>query len=486
MRTSRWLTAVLAIAGGLAVGGPVAIAAPQNDAEVLQNAFANVAQKAFPAVVVITNKQVAQQMPMYPQLPPEFRFFFPGPFNRPVPPGRGRPGERFHRRAPQVPQPVGKGSGVIIDPRGYVLTNFHVIKDADALEVRLHDGQVFDSARDKKAVVVVGRDEETDLAILRIGNGKVKDLPVLPLADSEKVRVGDWAIAVGAPFNLDYSVSVGVVSQKGRYDLSMNTYENYIQTDASINPGNSGGPLLSIRGEIIGINDFIVTGGGSRGSIGLGFAISSNLARQVADDLIKKGRVVRPWLGIAMQTLTPELEKQFGVKKGVLVSEVMKGDPADKAGIEPGDVILQVGKRPVRTPHDVQFAVLAYNPGDKIKLLIDRRGKRMVKQVTAREKSGKGGGTSIRSRDDLLNQLGLALDESDEGVVVAGVVQGSPADVAQIRRGDIILEVNRHAVKTAEDVVAAISAAKSDTAVFYINRRGDKYFVAVPLGDIGK
>jgi len=442
----------------------------------LQNSFASVAEKAFPAVVVITNKQI-DRVPMYPNLPPDMYFFFPFFFQQP---GPARPVPQ-PQGAPQIPKPVGKGSGVIIRPDGMILTNYHVVKDADALEVRLFDGRVFDSARNKKAVKIVGVDEETDLAVIQIGGGKLRDLPALQFADSSKVRVGDWAIAIGAPFNLDYSVSVGVVSQKGRYDLEMNTYENYIQTDASINPGNSGGPLLNIYGEVIGINDFIVTGG-SRGSVGLGFAIDSNLARQVAASIIENGYVVRPWLGISMQPLTEDLKKQFNVERGVLINEVMPGDPADKAGLKPGDVILKVGDREVRTPHDVQFAVLAYKPGDKIRLTISRNGKEKVISVVAREKD-RGGKRGIRSENDLLNKLGLALQESDQGVIVVGVVQGSPADYAQIRRGDVILEVNRREVKTIDDIVRALAESRNGVAVFYINRRGARFFVPVPLNE---
>ncbi len=471
----RWGGLAMAILG---LGGmPAATNAatdPAGSAAALQNTFSDVAAKAIPAVVVITNKQIERQGPMYPNLPPELQFFFgiprqPQPLQPP-------------RNVRQLPKPVGKGSGIIIRPNGYIVTNYHVIKGADALEVRLRDGRVFDNAQDKKQVRIVGVDKETDLAVLQIGNGKLEHLPYLQFADSSKVRVGDWAIAVGAPFNLDYSVSVGVVSQKGRYDLQMNTYENYIQTDASINPGNSGGPLLNIYGKVIGINDFIVTGGpASRGSVGLGFAIDSDLARQVTDSIIAHGRVVRPWLGIAMQTLTDALKKQFGVKTGVLVSEVMSGDPADKAGVKAGDVILKVGDKTVRTPHDVQFAVLAYKPGDKIRLLINRGGKIKTIAIKARERKESEETASIHSQDDLLNKLGLALQAGDRGVVVTGVVQGSPADFAQIQRGDLILQVNRRRVKTVDDVLAALGKSHNGMAVFYIERRGTKFFVAVPM-----
>ena len=333
---------------------------------------------------------------------------------------------------------------------------------------------------------MVGYDEDTDLAVLRIGNGAIKDLPVLPLADSDKIRVGDWAIAIGAPFNLDYSVTVGHVSQKGRHDVGMTTFENYIQTDASINPGNSGGPLLNIRGELIGINEFIMTGGMSRGSIGLGFAIASNLVREVTNDLIKHGEVVRPFLGISMQPLDSSLSKQFGVAYGVLVSEAIAGDPAEKAGIRAGDVITHIGDKPVRTPHDLLFAVLAFEPGDKIQVRLVRKNETKTVEVVARQRGKKDSVAAvIGGRQEMLDKLGLTIEGAAEGVFVSNVVSGSPADRAELRRGDRILEVNQMEIKTPEDVFAALKKTPGTTVVFYIDRRGSKRFVGIELGDDG-
>ena len=447
---------------------PEAEKAALNVALRLQDAFSSVAEKASPAVVVITNKQ-AQRMPNYSQLPPEFRFFF----------GVPEPSPRGHQRRHQVPQPVGRGSGVLIRPTGYIVTNYHVIQDYDELEVKLHDGKVFDNANDDRKVEVVGIDQETDLAVLRIGGGELDGLPHLPLGNSEKVRVGDWAIAVGAPFNLDYSMTVGVVSQIGRHDVRMNTYENYIQTDASINPGNSGGPLLNIRGEVIGINNFIVTGGGmSRGNVGIGFSISSSLVKRVVNDIIDGGEVVRPWLGISMQPLTDELKAQFGVERGVLVSDVVEGDPAEKGGVKPGDVILKIGDKAVDEPHDVQFAVLDYEPGDSIPLAIVRNGKELTVWVEAgkRENGLVAGGSS-----NSLDELGLGLAEDDRGVVVSGVAPGGAAAVAGLRQGDRILEVNREDVGSVQDVQEALTRTKGDAAVLYVERGGAKFFVPVPV-----
>jgi len=441
----------------------------------LENAFAQVADTAFPAVVVITNKQVSRQAqsPMYPFMPPEFRRFFGIPETPPQSP---------QRQPRDVPRAAGKGSGVIISADGLIVTNYHVIRDHDELEVRLHDGRVFATGRDGGGVTVVGSDPETDLAVLRIGNGSLSDLPVLKFADSDQVRVGQWAIAVGAPFDMDYTITVGVVSQMGRHGVRMNTYENYIQTDAAINPGNSGGPLLNISGQIIGISNFIVTGGGmSRGSIGLGFAISSNLVGQVVNNLLEHGKVVRPWLGIAMQPFTEELREQFGVDSGVLVSEVFAGDPAAQAGVKPGDVIVEVGQTPVRSPHDVQFAVLKYSPGETFVLKVNRNGEVLELQVTARRKDGQQGSPAEPESRNRFEKLGLVLEADDDGVVIADVAAGSAASAAQLQPGDRILEINRQELSSLAQAAEAFAAASGNSAILYIDRGGRKLFVPIRL-----
>lgn len=449
---------------------------PVSAAVELQDAFTGVSEKTSPAVVVITNKQVpGRAVQLGQRLPPEFREFFgiPQP-----PPDRG-PSEK------QIPQPVGKGSGVIIRTDGYVVTNYHVIKDNDALEVKLHDGRIFDSEEDGE-LEIVGYDKETDLAVLRLGKGKVKNLPTLPFANSDAVKVGQWAIAVGAPFNLDYSVTVGVVSQKGRHDVHMNTYENYIQTDASINPGNSGGPLLNLQGEIIGINDFIVTGGGgSRGNVGIGFAIASNLVKDIVDDLIHHGEVIRPWMGIAMQEMDDELLRQFGVKYGVLVNDVMEGDPAEKAGLKTGDVILEIDGHKMTSPHDVQFAVLSYKPGQEVPLLIDRRGKRKTISVKLRRRDDSPmiASNSDAPEVDTLEKLGIQVTVENKNVVVAAIDPGGRAAAAGLQTGDIIREVNRQPVASVDDVLKALKETNGDEALICRERQGSKLFLTIKIKD---
>jgi serine protease Do len=225
----------------------------------------------------------------------------------------------------------------------------------------------------------------------------------------------------------------------------------------------------------------------SRGSIGLGFAIASNLVRAVSDDLIKHGEVVRPFLGISMQPLDPGLSKQFGVDHGVLVSEAIAGDPADKAGIRAGDVITQIGDKPVRTPHDLLFAVLAYEPGNKIAVHLVRKGETKTVEVVARQRDKKDSvATAIGGRQEMLDRLGLTIEATPEGVMVSNVVSGSPADRAELRRGDRILEANQMEVKTPEDVFAALKKTPGNTVVLYIDRRGSKRFVGIELGDGSK
>ena len=237
----------------------------------VETAFANVVDVSKEAVVIITNKQSTIVSRAMDRVPEEFFEFF------------NFPRQREPRQDRQGPvRPAGRGSGFFISKSGHIVTNYHVIRDAEYLEVKISDGTIYDNQKDAEAVKVIGFDEESDLAVLQISDKKRTSWPVLKFADSDKLRVGQWAIAIGAPFNLDYSVTIGCVSQKGRTDMGMSTFDSYIQTDASINPGNSGGPLLNIRGEVIGVNQFIVTGGGaSRGSVGVGFAITSNFAKQI-------------------------------------------------------------------------------------------------------------------------------------------------------------------------------------------------------------
>jgi len=329
----------------------------------LGQAFVEVAKEVQPSVVnITTEKTIAMQ--------PWNRFgedFFKGsPFEDFFrgfgfgPPGGGREYQYKQRSG---------GSGVIVDKEGYILTNNHVVEGADKVKVRLNDGREF-------IATIKGQDPRTDLAVLHI---KAKDLPVARLGDSDKLEVGEWAIAIGSPFGLEHTVTVGVISAKGRSGLGTGTYEDFIQTDASINPGNSGGPLINIDGEVIGINAMIIQPG-----TGIGFAIPINMAKQILNDLIKKGKVVRPWLGISAQDLTQELSEHFKVKEkeGVLVSEVHPGTGAEKAGLVSGDIILSVDDKPIKNVSELVKEIQKKKVGEKVKLSIIREGKPLTIEVT--------------------------------------------------------------------------------------------------------
>lgn len=429
-----------------------------NSALELQESFAKVADKAFKSVVVITIKKSSAAYRQ--NIPPEIR--------------------RFYRRGnPYMPKnedeniPVGKGSGFFVSEDGYIVTNNHVVEGSSELVVKVKDGREFKAK-------VIGTDKKTDLAVIKIDSDE--KFPALKFADSNRVKVGYWAIAIGAPYDLDYTMTVGVVSQKGR-TVGMNVYENYIQTDASINPGNSGGPLLNLSGEVIGVNDFIMTGGGfSKGNIGLGFAISSNMANKIHKQLIKHGEVVRPWLGIAMSPLDDKSKKQFKTDTGVIVQEVFSGNPADKGGIEPGDVILSVGNKKVNSPREVQFAVLEYDPGDSIDLVILRAGKKIdIKVDAGRQKSkelGMASSNTVPERTDTLDEFGLVLEEREDGVYISKILPNSPAAFAALKAGVKVYAINREKVNSVKEAEEA-AAKNDDQLLLYIDTGKSKLFLVL-------
>ncbi len=462
-------------------------------AMLVEDAFSEVVERAKPAVVVITNKQRA---PVPQEIPPEFYFFF----GRPMPPQRGPGMDR-----PNKPVPAGKGSGVLVSEEGHVVTNYHVIRDYEFLEVKTADGTVYDNEKDPEAVTVIGADPETDLAVLQLRNDKKEKYPFLQFMDAEKVRVGQWVIAIGAPFELDYSVTIGCVSQKGRYDMGMSTYDNYIQTDASINPGHSGGPLLNIHGEIVGINQFIVTGGrASQGSVGVGFAIASDLVKKVVDVLVEDGEVIRPFLGISMQELTGDLKEQFDADFGVIVSGLVPGESAEKAGIEAGDVIQKIGEKTVHSMHDLRMAVTSYRPGGTIKVTLLRHGKEMTYDVVASRRGGDDDGLAgvgptppSRSLQRDLGALGLGLSEQDGRIVVRevspnGAVANAENGDMRIQPGDIIHEINRQSVKTVAEMAQVIKKSDKKNLVLRVERKLPNqansyyFYFAVPLADDDK
>jgi Do/DeqQ family serine protease len=339
-----------------AVFGPSPALTSRVGGAVPENPFVRVAEMVTPAVVnistVTTGKGRTPSELFHPfGSDPFFRDFF----------------DRFFEGMPRQRRQTSLGSGVIIDGSGLILTNNHVIKDADEITVKFANKQ---EAKGK----VVGTDPKSDLAVIRVSTKE--DLPVVALGDSDALHVGEWAIAIGNPFGLDHTLTVGVISATGRSEVGIAAYENFIQTDASINPGNSGGPLLNIRGEVIGINTAIVAS-----AQGIGFAIPVNMARKVMNDLVKKGRVTRGWLGVGIQPLTPELAKSFGVPadEGILVSQVMPKSPAETAGLKAGDLILSVDGKPVKDPHELQRIIAEMEIGKSIELTTLReKTKRVV------------------------------------------------------------------------------------------------------------
>ena len=470
-----WLLSILVLLFGLffCMDSDRVNSLPKNDklttARSLGQAFVEVAKKVQPAVVNITTEKTITVKPWD-------RYgedFF-----------KGSPFEDFFKGFGFSPREKGKeyqqkqrsgGSGVIVDKEGYVLTNNHVVEGADKVKVRLNDGREF-------TATVKGQDSRTDLAVLNI---KAKDLPVATLGDSDKLEVGEWAIAIGSPFGLEHTVTVGVISAKGRSGLGTGTYEDFIQTDASINPGNSGGPLINIDGEVVGINAMIIQPG-----TGIGFAIPINMAKQILNDLIKQGKVVRPWLGISVQDLTPEMAEQFQVKEkeGVIVAQVHQGTGAEKAGLASGDIIKSVDEKVIKNTNELVKEIQKKKVGQKVKLSVIRDGKTMTIEINTTSMTDKP--EAIKEKE-VEEKLGARMQEltpplaaryriSSEikyGVVVISVEEGSPADDMGLQEGDVILEINRKKIETVKDFEKTIMDINLEKGiVFRLHRRGNTFY----------
>lgn len=427
-----------------------------------QEALVKVAEKAFPSVVVIKIKSRVQG-------DSGDNLVFEDIFGN----------YYYSQKRRQQPEAVqtGQGSGFIVKDDGHILTANHVVSGGGEIIVTLHDGREFQAR-------IVGRDKLSDLALIKIdAPGK---LPVLKFADSEKVKVGHLAIAIGTPFTLDYTMTLGIVSQKGRA-AGINMYENYIQTDAVINPGNSGGPLLNITGEVIGINDFILAGGGTVSPVnsGLAFAIPSNMASDIVEQLVRNKEVIRPWLGVSTQTMTQQMREQFKVKSGVLVREVFSGHPAAESGIEPGDIITQIGTVPVNTPQEVQMAVLKYKPGDKIPISLLRDGKKIEMKLTAGNQKTymEGGGEKLtsdagRRSGSIFADFGIKLGEQKGNVYITDVKPDSPAGLGNLVKGMRVYGVNRYKINSVSDAEKAASV-NPDSLLLYVEDAHSRYFIVL-------
>jgi serine protease Do len=363
----------------------------------------------------------------------------------------------------------GVGSGFIMSKEGYILTNNHVVEGADQIKVKLAGGKEFEGK-------VVGRDPKTDLALVKIeGNA---DLQPLNLGNSDDLKVGNWVVAVGSPFGLEQTVTAGIVSAKGRV-IGSGPYDNFIQTDASINPGNSGGPLINLQGEVVGINTAIIASGQ-----GIGFAIPINMAKEIAPQLQKRGHVTRGLLGVVIQDVTPELAKSLGLKesKGALVSQVAPGGPADKAGIEQGDVIVSFDGRMVNDSKDLPRIVASTTVGNTVTVKLLRDGKEVERQTKVGEMEEEN--TSETEQSPVHPSLGVTVQnltpqvarelglKKSAGVVVTGVEPGSPAAEAMIQAGDVIQAVNRIPVKNVDDFVKTVEKAKGGGSLLLLVQRG--------------
>jgi serine protease Do len=420
--------------------------------------FVELSQQIKPAVVNIrTSKTVKTGRPVFPGSRDEFfnEFF-----------------ERFFRDAPNAPRKERSlGSGFIISADGFILTNNHVVEGADEIGIRLADGRTFKGE-------VKGVDPKLDLALLKIDTGK-KDLPVVQLGDSDSLRVGEWVIAIGNPFGLEQTVTVGIVSAKGRV-IGAGPYDNFIQTDASINPGNSGGPLFNAKGEVVGINTAIV-----RGGQGIGFATPINVAKSIIPQLREKGKVVRGWLGVTVQDVSADLAKSFGLEEaqGALVSEVVKDSPADRAGIRRGDIILSLNGNEISVLNDLPRLVADRMVGEKVEIVLFREGRRITIQATLVQAPEDEEATGTTG-DATMDKLGMVVSEitpeamrfysikKGRGVLVTQVSSDGPAAEANLRPGDLILEIDSTETPDLPSFRKAVQAIQKGQIVRLLMQRG--------------
>jgi Do/DeqQ family serine protease len=461
----------------------------QRTANQLSNSFADIIEKASPAVVKISMTRVIKASEAQGGNNPLANDPFFGQFF----------GGRAPRQRDQREQ--GLGSGVLVTSSGYILTNNHVVDKASKLKVTLSDGREFTGK-------LVGADPQTDVAVVKIDSS---DLPVLPFGNSEAARVGDLCFAIGNPFGQDHTVTMGIVSAKGR-SLEAGTYiQNFIQTDASINPGNSGGALINARGELIGMNTMILTGGssmgGEGGNVGIGFAVPSNMAKQVMDQIMKTGKVSRGYMGVTLQSITPDLAPQFGLKepKGALVSEVSPDGPGAKSGLKMGDVVIAIDGTKVEGNNDLTMNVISRQPGTTVTLDVMRDSKPMQVKVTLGQRPGgvgwdkNGGkgddedtpGDDANNADNTATVRGMSVEAlspeiaqqvgvpaATKGIVVTSVDADSPA-ADSVGRGTIITAVDRHPVTTVAEFKRLMTAAKDKAVLLTVSNGGTSGFVVI-------
>ena len=443
---------------------------PREHAKSLSTAFTTIAKDATPAVVFIKveNQPVDRFGRPYNSNPQNemfsdefFQRFFGG-----TPHGRGQ----------QPPQPqLSQGSGFFVSEDGYVMTNYHVIRNAKNITVYLNNG----SDRELKAKLV-GGDPQTDVAILKVDNPENRKFSYLDFGNSDQVEVGEWAIAIGNPFQLEATVTVGVVSAKGRQGLQISDLEDFLQTDAAINPGNSGGPLLDLDGKVIGINTAIVAPAG--GYVGIGFAVPSRIAINIKEQVISDGKITRGFLGVTTQDVDKDLAESFGLSspEGVLVTDVVKESPADKAGIQQGDIILKVNKTHIRSIKQLQNDIMLLKPGKKIKVTLNRNGKIIQVPVTIGNHSDLFPNNSVKSDKigfsvDNITPDNIAqyhLDKEETGVVIVDVVQNSLAFRAGLKPGFVIMAVNHKKITNVKDYNEAMKSPDGQNRLLLLVKQG--------------
>ncbi len=455
--------------------------------ESFKTLFADIAENVVPTVVqVIPTKidtVIFSNNPFYQFFGDPFGFneFF------------GKPKHPQHRPPVEKRQykQQGLGSGVIVSKDGYVLTNYHVVNGADEIEIKTSDNRSFQAQ-------IIGVDSLSDVAVIKIKEN-VDNLPVAYLGDSDKLRPGDWAVAIGNPYSLASSVTLGIVSALGRTASNdFNTYQNFIQTDAAINPGNSGGALVNIKGELVGINTMIYTQSG--GYMGIGFAIPINMARRIMEDLIYEGKVNRGWLGISIQDIDPATREAFNLSteiKGVLIGDVFKGQPAEKAGLKRGDIITSVNNKQILNSNQLRNLIASIRPGEKASIEIIRKQKRIVLNVSVSSYDHKSYHSSKKyeqstpenKKEDITIRLGikaanitpdirntLNVNPAVKGVIIIDVNPDSQAAEEGIRPNDIILEINRKPVFSTDDFKSCLSKVKSGHSVLFLLQRDNNTF----------
>jgi serine protease Do len=438
-----------------------------------RNSFAPIVRQVLPEVVNVSTSKVVKpsdeasgQMPEGMPMDPLFRQFFGG-------------NSRHH--APEQGREHSLGSGVIVSPNGYILTNNHVVEGATEISVTTSDKHEYQAR-------VVGTDPRTDVAVLKID---ATNLPSITLGDSAKMQVGDLVLAIGDPFGVGETVTSGIVSALGRTNMGIEDYEDFIQTDAPINPGNSGGALVNDRGELIGINTAILSHG-SGGSQGVGFAVPANLARNVMDQIVKNGKVTRAYIGVSIQEVSPELAKAFGEAEphGALVGDVSSGSPAEKSGLQKGDIIVELNGKPIADSNQLRMTISMMPPGSTVSLKVLRNGGKQDMAVklgvlpTEQERAsletpnpeGALEGVSVGNvTDEAVQQLGLPANT--KGVVVTDINPSSPVADSGLRQGDVIQEVNHQAVTNVTDFDRAVRKAGKDRLLL-VNRQGNTLFIA--------